>query len=67
MEIPTHETARLLLRPFTPADARAVEALACAFAVADTTLNIPHPYPEGTAEAWIASYRSSFTSGAGAN
>src|SRR3712207_4901272 len=67
MEIPTLETGRLLPRPFTPADAPDVGLLAGAFAVADTTLNIPPPYPEGAAEAWIAGHRSFFASGAGAN
>lgn len=53
LTLPTIETARLYLRPFTLADAPEVERLAGAFAVADTTLNIPHPYPEGIAVQWI--------------
>jgi RimJ/RimL family protein N-acetyltransferase len=52
--IPTLTTERLVLRPFSAEDAPAVQALAAAPEVAATSLNIPHPYPEGTAAAWIA-------------
>lgn len=52
--IPVMETARLRLRPLTLADAPTVQRLASAPEIADTTLNIPHPYPDGLAEQWIA-------------
>ena len=50
------ETERLLLRPFTAADAPAVQELASARSIAAGTLSIPHPYPEGAAAEWIASH-----------
>ncbi len=48
-------TDRLLLRPFTLDDAPAVQRLAAAYEIAENTLLIPHPYPEGAAAEWIAS------------
>lgn len=46
-------TTRLLLRPFVPEDAQVVELLAGAREIADTTIDIPHPYPPGAAQQWI--------------
>lgn len=53
---PTLATARLTLRGFTRADARDVQRLAGAREIADTTLLIPHPYPDGAAESWISTH-----------
>src|SRR5688500_3833365 len=64
LEQPTLETARLLLRPFDLNDAPTVQKLAGAFEVADTTLNIPHPYREGVAEAWILTHNQLYRAGA---
>jgi RimJ/RimL family protein N-acetyltransferase len=59
------ETPRLRLRPLTLADAPAVQRLAGTPEVADTTLNIPYPYPDGLAEQWIAGHEEAARSGAG--
>ncbi len=53
---PVLETPRLLLRAFTLGDAPVVQQLAGDRAIADTTLNIPHPYEDGMAEAWISTH-----------
>lgn len=60
---PILTTARLLLRPFDPADARTVRQLAGERAIAGTTLAIPHPYPDGAAEQWIATHAPGYAAG----
>lgn len=63
MKTPTLETPRLWLRPFVTADAAEVQRLAGERAIADTTLNIPHPYEDGMAEDWIATHEPAFVAG----
>lgn len=60
MPLPTLRSERLVLRPFSPADAPRVRELAGAREVASTTLTIPHPYEEGVAESWIAGHASAW-------
>jgi ribosomal-protein-alanine N-acetyltransferase len=65
-EQPTLDTERLTLRPFIAYDAFDVERLAGAREVADTTLNIPHPYPHGGAAEWIRLHGPAWADGTSA-
>ena len=56
-------TKRLTLRRFSLDDAAEVQMLAGNRAIADTTLNIPHPYEDGMAEAWIGTHAETLASG----
>ncbi|HUT49465.1 MAG TPA: GNAT family N-acetyltransferase [Alphaproteobacteria bacterium] len=48
------KTDRLTLRPFSVADAPAVQALCGNWNVARMLSVVPHPYPDGLAEDWTA-------------
>ncbi len=61
--LPQLNTERLILRPFELSDAKDVQRLAGEKAVAETTLNVPHPYEDGMAEEWISTHQSKFESG----
>ena len=49
-------TQRLVLRQFCPADAQRIHHLVNDKEVAYSTHYIPHPYPEGAAEEWLAEH-----------
>jgi [ribosomal protein S5]-alanine N-acetyltransferase len=62
-EPPNLATPRLVLRAFAPSDAADVQRLAGDRSVADTTLSIPHPYPDDEAQRWIATHAAAFADG----
>ncbi len=61
--MPVLLTPRLRLRPFQLEDGPRVRLLAGAREVAATTLRMPHPYPEGAAEAWILTHPGAWERG----
>lgn len=63
MSQPTLATSRLILRPFRKDDASSVQRLAGQWEIADTTLNIPHPYENGMAEQWIETHEPGYEAG----
>ncbi len=64
--LPSLDTARLRLRPFTVADAPALHAHLSDGRIAETTLTVPHPYPEGAALEFIGRHAGSWRDGKGA-
>jgi [ribosomal protein S5]-alanine N-acetyltransferase len=60
---PTLITGRLVLRPFELSDAGRVQELAGDRAIAEVTLEIPHPYEDGMAEQWISTHQPRFEEG----
>jgi len=63
---PTLVTQRLVLRPPAREDAPHVQRLAGAREIAANTSTIPHPYPDGAAEAWIEQAGLELAQGRGA-
>jgi ribosomal-protein-alanine N-acetyltransferase len=57
---PILKTKRLRLRAFTFADAKRIQVLAGHADVAAMTASLPHPYPDGAAESWIANHAKNF-------
>ena len=47
-------TPRLQLHPVEASDAAAIQAAASAREISDTMISIPHPYPDGEAERYVA-------------
>jgi len=62
-EQPVLRTDRLRLRPFTLADAADVRRLAGDPRVSATALDLPHPFEDGMAEAWIGTHPQRFAAG----
>jgi RimJ/RimL family protein N-acetyltransferase len=62
---PVIHTERLLLRGFKTSDTNDIKNLAGDFEIADTTLNVPHPYEEGMAQKWLSELHKDFEEGKG--
>ncbi len=67
MAFPLLTTERLHLRDFRISDAARVQELAGLKEVAQGTLRLPHPYPAGAAEAWIADQQRDYEAGTSIN
>lgn len=52
--LPVVPAARFVLRPLRPSDAGLIKLYASDRRVAEMTTSIPHPYPPGAAEAFVA-------------
>jgi len=61
--MPVLETERLVLRPYSLADAKRVQQMCGDWTIASTTLALPHPYPDGAAEQWMSTHAESFRKG----
>ena len=66
MDQPALKTTRLLLRPYTMADAPALRPIVSDREVAVTTLRIPHPYPENGEIEWLNSIKPKWADGSAA-
>ncbi|HAS6746125.1 TPA: GNAT family N-acetyltransferase [Vibrio parahaemolyticus] len=59
------ESNRLILRPFSLAEAKRVAELAGDKQISEMTANIPYPYSVSDAESWIRTHEALFLSGKG--
>jgi len=57
------ETASLILRSYKNSDAEAVFEVVNKRKIAETTMNIPHPYPREHVNVWIEYVQNSFRTG----
>ncbi|MEK0431069.1 MAG: hypothetical protein RL139_873 [Gemmatimonadota bacterium] len=64
--LPSLQTARLLLRALERTDAAAVHEAVAVAEVAQQTLAIPHPYPAGAADGFIADAAAAWQAGTAA-
>jgi [ribosomal protein S5]-alanine N-acetyltransferase len=62
-EQPVIKTARLVLRPWRPDDAAALQRLAGRREIADTMVSVPHPFTEQYAREWIGRHEDTFARG----
>lgn len=63
IEIPTLNTARLILRPYSPADAPHIQELIGDYDVSKNLLVVPHPYPDGAAEEFVSTHAQAVKEG----
>ncbi|MGK7951374.1 MAG: GNAT family N-acetyltransferase [Xenococcaceae cyanobacterium] len=54
LQLPILETARLRLRSLLLEDTNLIQILASDRSIADTTISVPHPYPDGEAARYIS-------------
>jgi len=66
-EQPVLTTKRLELRPFKLVDSEDVRKLAGDWNIADTTINLPHPYSISDAQTWIATHAELYAKKENAN
>ncbi len=56
-QLPSLLTQRLILRALSTTDAECIAKLISHHSIADTTISIPHPYPDGEADRYIIKQR----------
>ncbi len=66
IEQPVLETPRLRMRPLERSDTSAIQHAASARKIADTMISLPHPYPAGEAERYVAKQQAEREAGCSA-